>query len=129
MAIEKGYFARRFEIAHAAVDNALAVIVAGGDGGARSMDRTKDLFGPYQAQGVFVMRQLKLDARTAEMTSTERMTPGHGLAKDCAFDMPGFRNVLALRAEIERQWGGQVPSADRFVDLSAYQRARGHARP
>lgn len=136
------------------------------DRGARTLGRTKDLFGAYQAQGVFVMRpwatanagalerylaayiegcraaqdpaqratvlrvlmrELKLDARTAEMTYTELMTPGHGLSRDCAFDMPGFRNVLALRAEIEGQWGGQAPAVDRFVDLGLYQRALRHA--
>lgn len=71
-----------------------------------------------------LMRELKLDARTAEMTYAELTTPGHGLNPDCAFDMRGFRNVLALRAEMEGQWGGQAPSPERFVDLSAYQRAR-----
>ena len=37
--------------------------------------------------------------------------------------MPGFRNLLALRAEIEGQWGGVAPAPDKFIDLSFYQRA------
>jgi ABC-type nitrate/sulfonate/bicarbonate transport system substrate-binding protein len=136
--------------------------------GAKSLGRTIDLFGPYQAQGVFVMRpwaaknapalerylaayiegcraaqdpsqralalqvlarELKLTPKVAELTYTELTTPGSGLAKDCAFDMQGFRNVLALRAEIEGQWGGKAPDPAKFLDLSLYNRALGHARP
>jgi hypothetical protein len=136
--------------------------------GAKSLGRTVDLFGPYQAQGVFVMRpwaaknapalerylaayiegcraaqdpsqrtlalqvltrELKLTPQVAELTYTELMTRGSGLSKDCAFDMQGFRNVLALRAEIEGQWGGKAPDPARFIDLSLYNRALGHARP
>jgi ABC-type nitrate/sulfonate/bicarbonate transport system substrate-binding protein len=136
--------------------------------GAKSLGRTIDLFGPYQAQGVFVMRpwaaqngsalerylaayiegcraaqdpaqrnlalnvlkrELKLTDQVAEMTYTELMTKGSGLAPDCAFDMQGFRNVLALRAEIEGQWGGTAPDPARFIDMSFYNRALGHTRP
>jgi len=43
--------------------------------------------------------------------------------------MAGFRNVLALRAEIEGQWGGKAPDPNRFVDLSLFNRALGHVRP
>lgn len=134
--------------------------------GAKSLGRTVDLYGAYQAQGIFVMRpwmtqnggllerylaayiegcrasqdpaqrqlalqvlmrELKLTQPIAELTYTELMTPGSGLAKDCAFDMKGFRNVLTLRAEIEGQWGGVAPDASKFLDLSAYNRALGHA--
>jgi NitT/TauT family transport system substrate-binding protein len=31
--------------------------------------------------------------------------------------------VLAIRAEIEGQWGGKPPAQERFVDLQGYQRA------
>ncbi len=138
------------------------------DKGAKSLGRTIDLYGPYQATGAFVMRpwaarnapvlerylaayiegcraaqdpaqretvlkvlqrELKLSERIAGLTYVELMTPGSGLSKDCAFDMKGFQNVLALRAEIEGQWGGQAPDPGRFIDLSYYERARGHARP
>ena len=33
----------------------------------------------------------------------------------------------ALRAEIEGQWGGKAPDAAKFIDLSLYKRALGHA--
>ena len=134
--------------------------------GAKSLGRSVDLFGPYQAGGVFVMRKwaqanagvlerylgayiegcrasmdpanrsqvlavlqrdLKLNQKVAEMTYAELMTPGHGLAKDCAIDMRGFRNALALRAEMEGQWGGQAPAPDKFLDLSYFNRAMRHA--
>jgi hypothetical protein len=37
--------------------------------------------------------------------------------------MDGFRNVLALRAEIEGQWGGRAPDPAKYLDLSFYERA------
>ena len=37
---------------------------------------------------------------------------------------PGFRNVLALRAEIEGDWGGKPPAPERYIDLSYYEKAR-----
>jgi hypothetical protein len=37
--------------------------------------------------------------------------------------MDGFRNVLALRAELQGLWGGTPPLPDKYVDLSYYQRA------
>lgn len=136
--------------------------------GAKSLGTTAELFGPYQAQGVFVMRpwaaqnasalerylaayiegcraaqdptqreltlkvlmrDLKLNQRTAEQTYAALNTPSHGLAKDCAFNMEGFKNVLSLRAEIMGQWGGQAPAPERYLDLSLYNRALSHARP
>jgi len=136
--------------------------------GAKSLGSTVDLYGAYQAQGVFVMRpwmvqnnpalerylaayiegcrasldpaqrglalqvlqrELKLTQHVAELTYAELIRPGSGVAKDCAFDMPGFNNVLALRAEIEGQWGGKAPDAGKFIDLNTYKRALSHARP
>jgi hypothetical protein len=32
-------------------------------------------------------------------------------------------NVLKLRAELEGQWGGHPPPADKYVDLSYYNAA------
>lgn len=135
--------------------------------GAKSLGLTTELFGPYQANGLFVMREwasknasaleryiaayiegcraardpgqreltlqvlareLKLDRRTAELTYQQLNSPG-GLSEDCGVDMKGFRNVLALRAEIEGQWGGNPPEPDKFLDLSFYQRALAHALP
>ncbi len=48
--------------------------------------------------------------------------PKTGLAKDAAFDMEGFRNVLKLRTE----WTGQPTAApESYLDLSYYQKALG----
>jgi hypothetical protein len=46
--------------------------------------------------------------------------PGFGFARDAAFDMTGFKNVLALRAETE---GGKPADPRRYLDLSYYDRA------
>ena len=127
------------------------------DRGAKSLGRTIDLYGPYQASGAFVLRswaksneqvlerylaafiegcraaqdpaqkkqvlavlkrELKLDDRLTELTYQELMLKGSGLSRDCAIDMPGFKNVLALRAEIEGQWGGNPPAPEKFLDMS-----------
>jgi ABC-type nitrate/sulfonate/bicarbonate transport system substrate-binding protein len=46
--------------------------------------------------------------------------PGFGFARDAAFDTAGFKNVLALRAEVE---GGKPADPQRYIDLSYYDRA------
>ncbi len=46
--------------------------------------------------------------------------PGFGFARDAKFDMAGFKNVLALRAETE---GGTAADPQRYIDLSYYDRA------
>ena len=46
--------------------------------------------------------------------------PGFGFTPDARFDQQGFRNMLALRAEIERK--GDAPP-ERYVDLGYYERA------
>lgn len=67
---------------------------------------------------------MKLDPAVAERTVELMSIPKFGLTPDARFDMPGFKNVLALRAEIERDWGGKPPAPDRYVDLTYYERAR-----
>ena len=138
------------------------------DRGAKSLGRTIELYGPYQAVGAFVMRpwaqanasalerymaayiegcraaqdpaqkaqvlavlkrELKLDDRLTDLTYRELMLPGSGLSKDCALDLQGFKNVLALRADIEGQWGGQAPAPEKFLDLSYFDRALKHTMP
>lgn len=130
--------------------------------GAKSLGSTAQLYGPYQAQGIFVMRpwairnssalerflaayiegcratmdpsqreltlkvlsrELKLDMRTAELTYSELNKAGTGMSKDCALNRQGFSNVLALRAEMEGQWGGTAPEPEEFLDLGYYNRA------
>jgi hypothetical protein len=46
--------------------------------------------------------------------------PGFGFAPDAKFDLTGFANVLALRAEVE---GGTPADPARYIDLSYYDRA------
>ena len=148
-------------------DNAASILnppfsFAAQKSGMKSLGRTIDLLGPYQATGAFVMRpwarananalerylagyidatrwvrdpanraecvqllmdRLKIERGVAEPTYDALMDPAFGLVPDARFSAEGFRNVLALRAEIEGQWGGKPPAPDRFVDLGYYQRA------
>jgi len=46
--------------------------------------------------------------------------PAHGFARDAAFDLAGFKNVLALRAEFE---GSRPAPPEKYLDLSFYHRA------
>jgi len=130
--------------------------------GMKSLGRTIDLLGPYQATGAFVMRpwakananalerylagyieatrwardpanraecvqllmeRLKLERDIASRTYDALLDPVFGLSPDARFDHRGFGNVLALRAEIEGQWGGKPPAPEKFFDLGYYERA------
>lgn len=130
--------------------------------GAKSLGRTVDLLGPYQATGAFVMRTwaqangplleryiaayvealrwalapanrgesiallakwLKLEPAVAAQTYELLLQPKFGLTPDAKFDLEGFKALLALRAEIEGQWGGKPPAPDRYFDLQYYDRA------
>ena len=51
------------------------------------------------------------------------VVPAFGLVPDARLDADGLRSVLALRAEIEGQWGGKAPPIDRYIDLGYYDRA------
>jgi ABC-type nitrate/sulfonate/bicarbonate transport system substrate-binding protein len=127
--------------------------------GLKSLGRTTDMLGPYQAGGAYVRRawardnaatldnylaafvealrwsldpknyaeaaailvdKLKLPQDVAEKSLVLMAEPGFGFARDAAFDMPGFKNVLALRAEVE---GGTPSDPQRYIDLSYYDRA------
>jgi ABC-type nitrate/sulfonate/bicarbonate transport system substrate-binding protein len=74
------------------------------------------------ASGILAER-LKVDAAVADRTWELMSDPKFGLATDGRFNMEGFRNVLALRAEIEGSWGGKPPAPERYVDLSYYENA------
>jgi ABC-type nitrate/sulfonate/bicarbonate transport system substrate-binding protein len=67
--------------------------------------------------------RLKVTPEVAARTWEILSDPKRGLARDGRFDMQGFRNVLALRAEIEGSWGGMPPPPERYVDLSYYDNA------
>jgi ABC-type nitrate/sulfonate/bicarbonate transport system substrate-binding protein len=73
--------------------------------------------------------RLKVTPEVAARTWDILSDPKHGLARDGRFDMAGFRNVLALRAEIEGSWGGKPPAPDRYVDLSYYDKALKRVSP
>lgn len=130
--------------------------------GMRSLGRTVDLLGPYQAVGAFVMRdwakangpllerylaayiaalrwardpankaeavailvdKLKLTPGAAERTYAQLMDPGFGFTPDATFDVAGFRNMLALRAEIQRKSPDEAVDPGRYLDLGYYERA------
>ena len=127
--------------------------------GMRSLGRTTDMLGPYQAGGAFLMRsfarehaaaleryiaayiealrfvrdpanradniallieKLKISPQEAERTYALLMDPAFGFTPDAKFDPEGFRNVLAMRAEIE---GGSPAAPERYIDLGYYERA------
>ena len=130
--------------------------------GLKSLGRTVDLLGPYQATGAYVMRswaqangpalerylaayieslrwamqpanraesvalimeRVKLSREVAEQAYDLMREPKFGLATDARFDAEGFRNLLAIRAEMEGQWGGKPPAPDKYYDLTYYNRA------
>jgi ABC-type nitrate/sulfonate/bicarbonate transport system substrate-binding protein len=130
--------------------------------GMKSLGRTIDMLGAYQAAGAFAMRawaeknrdalerylaayiecirwvrspankaqgiailidKLKLSTREAERTHELVLDPAFGFTPDATFDREGFKNVLALRAELERKSGTAVPPPERYVDLSYYDGA------
>jgi ABC-type nitrate/sulfonate/bicarbonate transport system substrate-binding protein len=68
-------------------------------------------------------KRLNLTADVASRSYEGLIEPGYGLSRDCRLDMAGFRNALALRAEIEGQWGGVAPEPDRYLDLGYFERA------
>src|SRR5437867_742431 len=70
-----------------------------------------------------LVERLKVTPEVAARTWELMTDPKFGLARDARFDMQGFRNVLALRAEIEGSWGGKPPAPERYVDLSYYENA------
>lgn len=67
--------------------------------------------------------RLKLAPEMAEWIFYLLTEPRYGLASDAKFDLQGFNNLLALRAEMEGQWGGKPPAPEKYIDLSYYQRA------
>ena len=128
--------------------------------GLKSLGRTVDMLGPYQAAGAFAQRawaqanaealerylaayveavrwvrdpankaeatailidKLKLDPAAAARTYELLIDPGFGFTPDAKFDLVGFRNMLALRAEIEG--GRAAPEPERYIDLGYYDRA------
>jgi ABC-type nitrate/sulfonate/bicarbonate transport system substrate-binding protein len=154
----------RFKAMVESKDNAAAILnlpftVQAEQLGMRSLGRTTDMLGPYQAAGAFAMRawarenaatleryiaayieavrwvrhpanraeniallteNQKLSGKEAERTYELLVDPGFGFTPDAKFDLEGFKNVLAMRAEIE---GGTPAAPERYIDLGYYERA------
>ena len=68
-----------------------------------------------------LMDKLKIPREVAERSYAVLADPVRGFTPDARFDMEGFRNLLALRAEIEGTAGER--SAESYLDLSHYRRA------
>src|ERR1700733_5081702 len=78
----------------------------------------------HKSECIALMRdKLKLSEASAERTYAQLVDPGFGFTPDAKFDQQGFRNMLALRAEIERKSGGAPRGPETYVDLSYYERA------
>ena len=70
-----------------------------------------------------LVEKLKLDRRIAERTYDLLVVPATGFTPDARFDVEGFKNMLALRAEIERKPETEAAPPERYVDLGYYERA------
>lgn len=67
-------------------------------------------------------RTLGVSADVAARTWRQLADPASGFTPDAKFDLQGFRNMLALRQEIEGA-GRAAPAPEKYVDLSYYERA------
>jgi ABC-type nitrate/sulfonate/bicarbonate transport system substrate-binding protein len=75
-----------------------------------------------------LVAKLKLDRKIAERTYDLLVVPATGFTPDAQFDVEGFRNMLALRAEIERKPETEAAQPERYVDLHYYDAALKLAR-
>jgi ABC-type nitrate/sulfonate/bicarbonate transport system substrate-binding protein len=64
--------------------------------------------------------KLKLSPDIAAKSLDLMAEPGFGFAHDAAFDLAGFKNVLALRAQVQ---GGTPADPQHYIDLSYYDQA------
>ncbi len=75
----------------------------------------------HKAEAIALLAErLKLPQDVAVQSYAIATDPSDGFAKDAAFDLKGFNNVLKLRAEME---GGTASSPEKYLDLSFYDRA------
>ena len=70
-----------------------------------------------------LIEKLKLDRKIAERTYDLLVVPTTGFTPDAKFDVEGFKNMLALRAEIERKPETEAAPPERYVDLHYYDEA------
>ena len=114
--LERAFTMRSWAEAHVA---SLEGFIAGFIEGTRLAHDPANRAGSIQ----MLAERLHVSTALAARTYQALMIQGFGLAVDAAFNKPGFDNVLALRAEIEHEWGGTPPPASRYIDLSYYERA------
>jgi NitT/TauT family transport system substrate-binding protein len=83
------------------------------------------LMAPENKQSVVesMTKEMRLAPDIAAESYASLMNRPGGYAKDAAFDLQGFQNVLKLRAEIEGSWGGHPPSPEKYYDRSCYEAA------
>jgi len=72
---------------------------------------------------------LKLAPGIAGRTYELLLDPSFGFTPDAAFDMQGFRNMLALRAEFERRPTATPTAPEAYLDLGYYERALARLKP
>ncbi|HEY2135745.1 MAG TPA: PhnD/SsuA/transferrin family substrate-binding protein [Xanthobacteraceae bacterium] len=78
----------------------------------------------HKAENLALLRdKLKLSEATAARTYAQLVDPGFGFTPDARFDPAGFRNMLDLRAEVERKPGAEAVAPEKYVDLGYYERA------
>ncbi len=68
-------------------------------------------------------KRLNMDSDIAARSVEAAVGSGNGLSEDARFDREGFENMLRIRDNIAGTWGGQIPPADKYIDLSYYDRA------
>jgi tripartite-type tricarboxylate transporter receptor subunit TctC/ABC-type nitrate/sulfonate/bicarbonate transport system substrate-binding protein len=73
-----------------------------------------------EASIAILMEKLKLPRDVAQRTYRQLADPSRGFTPEARFDLEGFRNMLALRAEME---GGQGGAPEKYFDPSYYERA------
>ena len=78
-----------------------------------------------RTEGVALLAtKLKQAPALAARTYDEALLqPRFGIVPDARLDLAGLKTVLALRAELEGQWGGVAPPAERYIDTSFYDEA------
>jgi ABC-type nitrate/sulfonate/bicarbonate transport system substrate-binding protein len=83
------------------------------------------LLAPANKQQVIdiMIKESHLAPEVAAESYESLMTRPGGFAKDAAFDLDGFKNVLKLRAEVEGSWGGHPPSSEKYYDPAYYNAA------
>ena len=72
------------------------------------------------AAASILVQNFKLPQDIAAKSVALMAEPGFGFAPDAKFDLEGFKNVLALRTEVE---GGKPTDPQRYIDLSHYDQA------